>query len=200
MPKVVDHEARRRDISEAVWRVVARRGLEAATVRDIAEEAGVSTGVLSHYFDGKDEILAHALRSSIEETVERVERRGGEVSGMEALRGVLREYMPLDGGRREMWSVWLSFWGKAVHDEGLAGEQRAWYTKWRGVVRGLLRETQKEGGIAEGLDAGREAERLVALVDGIGIQATFEPERLTPEAQTKLLDEHLEKLASLRAS
>ncbi|MDQ3508185.1 MAG: TetR/AcrR family transcriptional regulator [Actinomycetota bacterium] len=196
MPKVVDHESRRREISEAVWRVVARRGLDGATVKDIADEAGVSTGVLAHYFEGKDALLVHALRTSIGETAGRVERRDEAVSGMESLRGVLREYMPLDNERRDMWAVWLSFWGRAVHDESLADEQRRWYGKWRGVIESLVREAQREGGVAGSLDAGRESDRLVALVDGIGIQATFEPERLTPEAQTKLLDEQLDGLKS----
>ncbi|MGH3177968.1 MAG: TetR/AcrR family transcriptional regulator, partial [Streptosporangiaceae bacterium] len=51
MPKVVDHAARRAELVDAAWRVIAEEGLEAATMRRIAEAAGCTTGRVTHYFD-----------------------------------------------------------------------------------------------------------------------------------------------------
>jgi AcrR family transcriptional regulator len=48
MPKVVDHEQRRGELAAAVWSLASREGLEAVTVRRVAEEAGWSTGALVH--------------------------------------------------------------------------------------------------------------------------------------------------------
>ncbi len=62
MPKVVDHDARRAAIVEAALRVIAGAGLENATVRRIAHEAVSTTGLVTHYFANKDEILIAALR------------------------------------------------------------------------------------------------------------------------------------------
>ena len=62
MPKVVDHEERRGEVAAAVWRIVSRDGLEAATVRRVAAETGMSTSVVSHYFAGKDDLLRLAFR------------------------------------------------------------------------------------------------------------------------------------------
>ncbi|MDQ1250665.1 MAG: hypothetical protein QG597_5044, partial [Actinomycetota bacterium] len=50
MPKIVDHEARRREIVEAMWRIVQREGFAAVSVRSVAAEAGLSKASISHYF------------------------------------------------------------------------------------------------------------------------------------------------------
>lgn len=195
MPRVVDHEERRREIAGAVWRTVARRGIEAATVREIADEAGFSTGVLAHYFEDKDDLIVYALRVSVERAAGRMRRRGGD-SGLETLRAVLGEGLPLDEERRGEMRVWINFWGRATGNEALGREQARWYAVWRSAVRSLVEECQRSGEIDPGLDPARAATTLVALVDGIGIQATFEPDRLPPEEQEGLLDEHLRRLAA----
>ena len=202
MPKVVDHESRRREIARAVWRAVGRVGLDAVTVRDIAGEAGYSTGVLSHYFADKDEMLLHSLRVSVELAAERFERldraegHDGETAhdSLQALRDGLAGCLPLDEARRDEWRVWLAFWSRASVDEALAAEQRGWYERWRGLVGGLILAAREEGALPDGPDDNREAELLVALVDGIGLQATLEPYRLPAHRQISLLDQQLELL------
>jgi len=61
MPKIVDHAERRSSIISATWRVIARGGLANTTTREIAKEAGCSTGVLAHYFTDRADILTSAL-------------------------------------------------------------------------------------------------------------------------------------------
>jgi AcrR family transcriptional regulator len=61
MPKLVDHEQRRRELGEAVWRVIRRDGVEAASVRKVAQEAGWSAGALRHYFSTQSELLHELL-------------------------------------------------------------------------------------------------------------------------------------------
>lgn len=201
MPKVVDHGSRRREIARAVWRSVGRVGLDAVTVREIAEEAGYSTGVLAHYFEDKDEMLLHALRVSVELAIERAERAEGSgglggATAREALREGLAGCLPLDSSRRDEWRVWLAFWGRAAADDALAAEQRGWYERWRGLVRALILDCQEEGTLPAELDAARESDVLVALVDGIGLQATLEAGRLSAKAQISLLDRQLELLGA----
>ncbi|WP_273887349.1 TetR/AcrR family transcriptional regulator [Rubrobacter naiadicus] len=191
---MVDHERRRREIAEAAWRAVARGGLEAATVREIASEAGYSTGVLAHYFEDKDALLVHTLHVSVERAVGRFERGIRGKVGIEALRAVLLEALPLDEERAEEMRVWLEFWARAARDEALRAEQNYWYSLWRGVVRALVEESQRRGDLGSTLDPVREANSLVALVDGVGMQAVFEPGKWPPEEQRALLDAHLERL------
>ena len=65
---------RREQLIEAAARVIARSGYDAATVRDVAREAGVSTGVIAYYFEGKDDLFAHVLRTASRAFRARLER------------------------------------------------------------------------------------------------------------------------------
>ena len=58
MPKIVDQPRRRREVIEATFQVISQVGLEGATLRAIAEQAGFSTGVIGHYFSSKHDLLA----------------------------------------------------------------------------------------------------------------------------------------------
>ena len=195
MPKVVDHERRREDIAEATWRVVASRGLDAATVREIASETGCSTGVLAHYFRDKDELLLYALRLAWDRAARRMENRSRNQSGREALQSVLLEALPLNTERRAEWRVWLSFWGRAASDALLAAEQKARYVPWRRLVQNLILACQREGSVGPDVDVQEATESIIALVDGIGIQATLEPDHLSPERQIALVHGYLSRLA-----
>ncbi len=66
MPKVVDGDERRVELANAAIRVIARAGLGAATVREVAAEAGWTTGGLTHYFADKRELLKYTLSVSLE--------------------------------------------------------------------------------------------------------------------------------------
>ena len=101
MPKVVDHEERRRLIAQATWRVISRDGVRAASVRTVAAEAGLSTGALRHYFDDHSSLLLFAARHSIELAAGRLL---GHLSDTEAeprstVQACLEELLPLDAQR-----------------------------------------------------------------------------------------------------
>src|SRR6185312_13615964 len=97
MPRIVDHEERRAEVAAAVWRIVSRDGLEAATVRRVAAEAGMSTSVVSHYFSGKDDLLRLAFRIVVERGRDRAIVQGDEGGRARAL---LVTALPLDAERR----------------------------------------------------------------------------------------------------
>jgi len=194
MPKIVQHDERRAAIARAAWRTIARHGVDASTVRAIAREAGCSTGVLQHYFPDKDALLLHALRLATAQTGGRMARRAQATRGTAALRAVLREALPLDADSRLEWRIWLAFWGRAVNDAALAAEQRRRYVEWRGLLRDLLRAAQRAGELPHRLDPAREAESLVAFVDGIGLSATLEPARMPPRRQLTLVAAYIERL------
>jgi len=73
MPKIVDHAARREEIAEALWRVVRRDGIRAASVRTIAAEAGWSAGAVRYYFPDQDGLLSFAMDLVSRRVTERVE-------------------------------------------------------------------------------------------------------------------------------
>ncbi|MGO1315864.1 MAG: TetR family transcriptional regulator, partial [Cellulomonadaceae bacterium] len=119
MPKIVDHDARRREIVEACLRVVSRAGLAAATTREIASEAGVSHGIIAHYFTGKDEILRAALQRSYEQLAERIDLDVSGLSGVTALHRAAHDALPIGEEDRTGEQIELAFWGYAMGDPEL---------------------------------------------------------------------------------
>jgi AcrR family transcriptional regulator len=194
VPKVVDHEERREELGAAVWRVASRDGLEAVTIRGVAAEAGWSTGALHHYFADKEELLLFAFQTVADRVGRRVET-ARETAGapLELARGLLAIGLPLDDERRDETRVWFAFLGLALTRPPLARAQRLAYQAWRRLVTYALREAQEQGDVDEAVDVEREAAGLVALVDGLAVQASFDPGCL----DVGLVDE---RLAGLRCA
>jgi TetR/AcrR family transcriptional repressor of bet genes len=195
MPKVVDHEERRAELGAAVWRLASRDGLEAVTVRRVAEEAGWSTGAVVHYFSDKEELLLFAFRT----VADRVGRRLAAAAErtdepLELARTWLVQGLPLDAERQAEVRVWFAFLGLALARPELARAQRLTYRAWRGRVAALLQEAQRRGQIRADVDCSAAAAALVAVVDGLAVQATFEPRTLSGRRQAELVDQHLEAL------
>jgi AcrR family transcriptional regulator len=195
MPKVVDHDQRRRELLEATAAVIAAEGIQAATVRRIAAECGCTTGLVTHYFAEKDELVIGALRQVNSVSAERMLARARRASGLEALRAVLMECLPLTGAARQEWHVWLSFWGVAWTSAALSAEHRVHYEVWRASIHNALRDAARLGQTKPGLDLREATDRLVALVDGLGLQAMYEPRRLTPARVIAMIDAQLADFA-----
>jgi TetR/AcrR family transcriptional repressor of bet genes len=195
MPKVVDHEERRAELAAAVWSIASREGLEAVTIRRVAEEAGWSTGALVHYFEAKEELLLFAFRTVADRVGRRLAQAEERTSEpLELARAQLVEGLPLDAGRRAEVRVWFAFLGLALTRPALARAQRVTYRAWRDRIADRLRDAQERGDLRAEVDCAAEAAALVALVDGLAIQATFEPRALSGQRQVRLVDAHLDAL------
>jgi TetR/AcrR family transcriptional repressor of bet genes len=191
MPKIVDHEQRRDELAAAVWRLASREGLEAVTTRGVAAEAGWSTGALHHYFADKEELLLFAFQTVADRVGRRVAAaRQSAAEPLALARELLAIGLPLDAERRAETRVWFAFLGLALTRPVLARAQRAAYRHWRRLVADALREARERGQVEAGLDVEREAAELVALVDGLAVQAMFE--RRAP--MQELVDDRLARL------
>ena len=197
MPKIVDHAARREEIAEALWRVVRRDGIRAASVRTIAAEAGWSAGAVRYYFPDQDGLLSFAMdlvSRRVTERVSAIEPKGNELAI--ALR-YLEEALPLDAERRAEFDVWMAFMAQARAESGAGSLQEHVDTVHNGLrqlCESLLRSLADDGALLVGLELRREAERLHALIDGLALHAAIQPERTTPARLRQVLRHHLETL------
>ena len=182
MPKIVDFDQRRLELADATARLIARGGLGAATMRDVATEAGLTTGSVTHYFADKRELLLFTLNASLQR---RRARRDMPTlaSPAEVLRSSLLCALPLNDDRRRHWMVTIAFCALAAGDEELADVQRIAYREFRDWVTGQLVEC----GFAVNEALG-EAERLIALVDGVAVQALFDEESWPADRQSAMLE------------
>ncbi|GAA4911658.1 AcrR family transcriptional regulator [Nonomuraea thailandensis] len=194
MPKIVDHDERRREVLSAASRVIVRDGIDAATTRAIAKEAGYSNGVLAHYFADKDEILLSALRQSHRRIRGRLTGKVAGMTGLAALREVLLDNLPLDDERAGETRLEVSFWSRSLAAERLAEVQRAEAGELRAAVRELLGQAREAGELAGDDDLDDVTERLLALVDGLSLHLLLYPDRLGRDVVERLMLQALERL------
>ncbi|MFH8568473.1 TetR/AcrR family transcriptional regulator [Streptomyces sp. NPDC017993] len=196
MPKKVDHEARRQEISEALWRIASTRGLDGVSLRDVAAEAGISLGRLQHYFRTKDEMLLFALRH-IDQLAERrirerIEELPGEPSPRTVLRACLAGMLPLDEKSRIGSLVGAAYFARAVHDESLRAEAREGTPKLRAFFADQLRRAAARGELPSERATEDEAMLLISVADGLATYVLLDVHG--PEQALRLLDRHLENL------
>jgi AcrR family transcriptional regulator len=184
MPKKVDRQERRTLIADALMRVAADQGLEAVSLRHVAAEAGVSPGMVQHYFRTRDEMMAFALavvrdRNQIRVT-EAVARLGDNPSARLLLRTMIATLLPLDEHTRNDGRVALAF---------LA------YTAVRPAAASTLREETAQmisfiASILPSLNANEAAAGLLALMEGLGVYLLGG--HYTAEQALSALDAHLD--------
>jgi len=162
MPKRVDHQQRRRDLADAVWRVVAHNGLDGTSLQLVADQAGWSIGSLRHYFASKDELLVFALGQAGERIEERIGRLPASGTAMGRLRAVVAELLPLDTVRREEALVWLAFIARAPADPVLAPVAEDVWRQLHDPLAARITEAVRSGEVPAQIDAEREATRRVA--------------------------------------
>ena len=192
MPKVVDHAERRNELTDVTARQIAAVGIERLRLRDVAKLGGWTTGTVSHYFADKRQLLLATFRAQTNTARQRLV--DAMADGADQLDAIVESTLPLDEARMLTWQVWLAFWGAAVGDPELCEEQRRRYQEFRDACEAAVRIRQEGRLVGATVDPGHEARRLVALIDGIAVQAIFAPEVWPPEEQRRLIAHHLAEL------
>ena len=195
MPKKVDHDARREELVLAAWRAIAAQGIDEVTIREIARESGYSSGVLSHYFENKDDLLAHALRLSHTRIRKRYETEVETTEAVEALEAILLDNLPMDEQRDLETRIEMSFWARALRNEALHEIQQEESETLRALLRELVGKAQGDGAISADHDREEVLELLGAMIDGISLHALLYPKRLPPKRQAAVMKFALALLA-----
>lgn len=169
MPRRVDHAQRRREIVEATLRVVHRSGLDGATTRAIADEAGCTLSVLAHFLGSKDQILVAAQTAVYERIVQRAFRTGGELLGLTALQQALEAALPLDEERAVDAAANAAFAAAALTAPDLADARRRSRQEVRRVLYGCLTEARELGELRDGVDDATVVHEFFVLVEGAAL-------------------------------
>jgi AcrR family transcriptional regulator len=159
----------RRDTIVAAALAVARvKGLAATTVRDVAMEMGTSSGLIHHYFESMDDVLAAAFTRVAEADLERSATEMAVADGPRAaLAAFFRTYSPADSD----WAfqLWLDAWAEAARRPAIQATSRRLNLAWQGLLEATI-----QAGIATGdfatPDPAAAAWRILSLVDGLSLQ------------------------------
>jgi len=189
MPKIVDHEQRRAAIAEAFWRVVARQGIEGATIRAVAAESAWSRGIVEHYFADKQEMVFYACRLAIERTLAETRLRHETLVGRQALRSVLLDC--LGSQSQEVWFELLSVVGR---EPELAAELVRFDAEISAVIAEIIAEMMARGEASPDLDPSAEARGVFAFNMSLKVDARMQPEGQRKEVVESQVERFLDGL------
>ncbi|MFK4083128.1 TetR/AcrR family transcriptional regulator [Kribbella sp. NPDC020789] len=202
MARSADHDARRREVAEALIAVVARRGLAEASLAVVAAEAGVSIGLIQRYFRTRRELV----RFAFEYLEERARERLGEVQA--AARGdvpavafaMLETLLPLDEERMAETAAWIAFLAAGLVDEEMLAPHQQGMQMMHEAIAAAVRQSIVACSSPKHLDADAEARLLTSLVDGLVIDMATNPRDLTPAAARQVLATAVDRAFGLEAA
>lgn len=185
-------------------RIIAVDGLERASLREVADEAGLAVGSVRHYFAGSEELLTYTFATVVDGMVGRLQAAlpavrsssAGSHVRREAVLTLLGAILPLDGQRAAESCAWLAFRNAARIRTFLAAEADRSYREVAAVVGHAVMELLPEDEPQESLVV--EAERLLATLDGLCMHALLQPEWMTAGMCRDVLDRHLDGLEAQR--
>ncbi|WP_283136087.1 TetR/AcrR family transcriptional regulator [Rhizohabitans arisaemae] len=198
MPRRADPAERRRQVAEALLRVVEADGLDAASLPAVARELGATTGLVQKYFRSKDELLLFAaghLGDLARTRVHRALTEAGDVGieemllrGMSVVAGAHPDTRDAEG------RIWLAFVARAAFHPGLRELHLAGAREIRDRCRNALAEAVRRGEADPDLDVQAAATALAAFADGLALQRALEPEQFTAAVVRGLLRGCLDKI------
>ncbi|GIG66903.1 TetR/AcrR family transcriptional regulator [Phytomonospora endophytica] len=179
MPKLADHDRRRAQITQALLRVVAAKGLHAVTMRGVAEEAGVSLRLVQYYFDTKERLLFHAVEHVgsllAARLTARIRALGADPGHRRVIETIVAEALPTDDDSRMLHIVYTSYAVLAMTAPELAGERFLRDpSALEDYIAGCFQAAAEAGELVTGGDPRAEAAALMGLYGGLGTSVLLE--------------------------
>lgn len=190
MPKVGMPEVRKPQLVKATMTVIGRVGLHAASISLISKEAGVSTGIINHYFGGKHGLLEETMRVVLRELSATVIGALKEIPRhhhQARINAIVNANFEGFQAKSDVVKTWLAFWSYAMHDNELHRLQRVnekrLLSHLRIELRALLPEEQ----------AAMVAQGIAALIDGIWLRGALNPKGIDANNARTIINDYLDK-------
>ena len=171
MPKIVDQGARRAQLARKAMEVIAVKGVQRATLREIADAAQVSVGILQHNFRTRDALLLAAFETAVSRVEQSVNSFAGTTK--EAIKEFAIDALPLDRERQTEWKVMVAFRAEALSSSSLAREQRSRWRKFRQLFKSAIEAGISTGNISKNVDSERASYAILAAIDGTAMLSLF---------------------------
>lgn len=179
---------RRTQIIAATSEVIIRNGVDGARLKDIADEAGVSLGMVQHYFRHREELVVTTMSSLLELTLATwrvVSAR--EPDPVRRLFALLRFQVAGWAPFAKRWSFWVEFWSAANRHATLNAHAKDIYGSWTDPFRTVIADGVAAGAFRPTSSPDLLILRLMCLSDGAAVRVLFDPDGLTPDGMFDLL-------------
>ena len=198
MPKDVDHDARREELLEAVWRVIARDGMEGATIR--AHRQGdrlVDRACWRTTSPTRTTSWARRCASPTSGSPRGGTQKLEGLTGIAALHELVLDNLPLDDERELETKLLMNYWSRAIRGQRRGAPPRAPRTAaHRSPQRHWSARARRRGRSVTDESPEDVAERLLGLIDGFSLHALLNPQRLTRERQVALIGQEFDRLST----
>lgn len=196
MPKIVDHDERKAEISAALWRVIDREGMSGVSVRSVAKEAGYPKATMTYYFANQSELLMHAMEESIRVSRDRIEKTLSGSSTVSNYVEAIIEAIPSTAKRRKQTSIWLEVISQAQGNETLRKFLLKTNAEVLATITEVLGRMQSEGLVAKGVSIDIEARVLHAIIDGLSLHTMTSHRVTTPAIIREVATQYIAGLGS----
>lgn len=196
MPKIVDHDEKRKQIAEAAWNIIRKEGVEKASIRRVAAEAGMSSGALRHYFSTQDEMLLFIMNYYLEEGKKRSQNIEWSENPVQAVEEVLLELVPIDEEKKIETSVWWILALRSLTSDTIKDKKDEMTDGTYELANSMIEILALKGVLSDSMNAELEKSRLTALIEGLSIHALLRPDVYSPEKVKEVIRYHLETLCN----
>ncbi|MCG9629514.1 transcriptional regulator BetI [Vibrio sp. Isolate30] len=190
MPKVGMPDIRKPQLVQATMTVIDRVGLHSASIALISKEAGVSTGIINHYFGGKHGLLEETMREilrqlsvTITNALKELPVNAHQLRINAIINGNFEGYQ----AENKVAKTWLAFWSYSMHDAQLKRLQRV---NEKRLISHLLIELKA---LLEPEQAELVAHGIASLIDGIWLRGTLNPEGIDASKARAIINDYLDK-------
>ena len=195
VPKIVDHDARRQEYLDAMWRVVERDGAAAVSTRSVAAEAGYSKSNIRYYFDSQAALMGAAVEQIMAHAGSRLSTIDADSLDLAAATRWVMVTIPDSPARRRQTAIWLTLINHVETNPELKPILTRLNRGVRSAVAAFVVLLAEQGMVGRGRDLELEAERLHALIDGLSVQTMYDRSMMAPAAIRRIVAAHLEELA-----
>jgi AcrR family transcriptional regulator len=189
-PAMIDPEDRRTELATIAANLIGKDGMRAATIRNVAAEAGYSTKIVTHYFADKSELLFRVHYDAAMRAQQRFD--AAFANDPCDIQGGLEAFLPLNRDTIRDWKIFVASWDAAFSEGIFLDRQRYWLRNARDLIRNILLARR-----GAGLDTHNdpdEAPRLLMIVQGIATQAVFGERMWSPRNQVRILADELRRI------
>jgi AcrR family transcriptional regulator len=195
MPKIVNHETRKKEIMQATWKIIETKGIEEVSVRKIAEVMNLSTGSIRHYFSTQNELLRYCIRMAGENVHHHIlSHIDLSLSRNEVVDQMVAQILPMDEtGQRNM-AIWYSIITYTNKNPSLSDIALGIFQHMQHMQASYIDLLKQGNFLNESLDLEVEIVRLHALVNGLSARWNIDPTAQTKNIIKKALKTHLRSI------